>query len=359
MPIDSVIRKIIKAAGHITIDDMMAEIMTNNSSAYYQNVEEIGAEGDFITAPEISQLFGEIIGLWVIEKWQQIGCPSKLTLLELGPGRGTLMKDLLRSVSLKPELASSLEVVMHDVNPKFIKKQKEQLASYENIKWQTNLADLPKQPLIVISNEFFDALPIKQYRKYKKTWYESTMVVDPVDGRIKYSKLGINKNLQSHFNQEHPDATDGAIIEESVTGFAIIKRLAKQIKKHSGAFLAIDYGYNIEMPQRQATQYNATLQAIKDHEYQSIIDTLGEADLSSHVDFVALKKAAARSGIKDARICTQEEFLKKYGIMIRLQQLQQQNKGEVADRLGKQVWRLTSAEQMGELFKVIEFVSAP
>ena len=163
--------------------------------------------------------------------------------------------------------------------------------------------------------------------------------------------------MQKHMKNEHPKARDGAVVEESVAAHAIIKRLGKLINKYTGAFLAIDYGYNVPKAERLDTQYNSTLQAIKDHEYQSMIDTLGEADLSAHVDFQALMMAAGTAGIKHGIIDTQERFLKSYGIMIRLEQLQKQSDATTAENLGKQVYRLTSHEQMGELFKVIQFWS--
>lgn len=356
MPIDSTIRKIIDIKGHITIDEMMEEVMHNNTSAYYKNIEDIGEKGDFITAPEISQLFGEMIGLWIIEQWQNIGSPVEFTLLELGPGQGKLMNDALRTLALKPDLLKAARIKMHDINPFFIEKQKKILSGLENVEWIEKLSNLPKTPLIVISNEFFDSMPVKQYKKFKKTWCESVLKTDPMDGRIKYSKIELNKNLQAHLHADFPTAEDGAVIEESITSFGIIKKLAKHIRKNSGAFLTIDYGYHISPAARSKEQYNPTMQAIKNHEYQSLIDTLGEADLSAHVDFHALSKAVTRAGIKQIRMSTQEQFLKKYGIMIRLDAMQKQNSSEMAEILGRQVYRLTAQEQMGELFKALEFI---
>ena len=358
MPIDSNVRKVINDNGHIAIDEMMANITTSSPISYYKTTSDLGAEGDFVTAPVISQLFGEMVGLWIIDQWQKLGSPSKFTLLELGPGTGELMRDVLRSANLAKSMKDAAQILMYDINPHFIKKQKELLTGlHNNISWIDTLDGLPKQPIIVISNEFFDALPIKQFKKIKRTWYESVLVCDPMDSRLKYDHIEVNNNMQKHMKNEHPKARDGAVVEESVAAHAIIKRLGKLINKYTGAFLAIDYGYNVPKAERLDTQYNSTLQAIKDHEYQSMIDTLGEADLSAHVDFQALMMAAGTAGIKHGIIDTQERFLKSYGIMIRLEQLQKQSDATTAENLGKQVYRLTSHEQMGELFKVIQFWS--
>lgn len=356
MPIDSTIRAVIKDNGYITIDEMMSEIISANPLAYYRTTENIGSEGDFITSPEISQLFGEIIGLWIIDQWQKIGSPNKFTLLELGPGEGTMMRDILRSLKLAPKVKNAAQVCMFDINPHFIKQQKQKLVPlHDNIEWISNIDSLPKQPIITVSNEFFDAMPIKQFKKLKETWYESVLICHPEDEIIKYDQIQVNKRLQNQLQEDHPNAIDGAVVEESVVSHVIIKQLAKVVAKYCGSFLAIDYGYNTQRSERIPTQYNSTLQAVMNHKYRPIIDTLGEADLSAHVDFQALMQAAGTSGIKHGTIISQEHFLKSYGIMVRLNQLQEQNDKKTAEILGKQVYRLTSADQMGQLFKAMQF----
>lgn len=359
MAIDSSIRQIINHNGYIAIDEMMGEVLTNNTSSYYRNIEHIGKEGDFITSPEISQLFGEVIGLWVIEQWQKLGKPKEFILLELGPGQGILMRDILRTVKLAPECLNVLKIKLYDVNPYFIEKQKHTLAQYnEDIEWigeLHHLENLSRLPLIVVSNEFFDALPIKQYKKLKKLWHEVVMVVDPADSYLKFDTIEINRVFQKQLKYEHPNAEEGAVVEESVPALNIVRKLASHINKYKGSFLAIDYGYNIQGSERLATQYNSTLQAIKNHQYHPIIASIGEADLSAHVDFNALARSIIPVGLKHSFISTQAEFLIKYGILIRLVNLQKANPGELSENLGKQVYRLTAKEQMGELFKVLEF----
>jgi len=198
-------------------------------------------------------------------------------------------------------------------------------------------------------------LPIKQYNKVKDKWYEMTFITDPLDGRIKNSNVTIPEALQSQLVKEHPNSFDGAIIEESPESLAIIRLIADHIIKNSGVGLFIDYGYHIENHDRTRHQYNSTLQAIKNHKYHPIIETLGEADLSAHVDFMALGKAAMQKGIKSVAISSQQDFLVKYGILLRLKDLKQKNSNlpEVAN-LDKQVQRLIASSEMGELFKVME-----
>lgn len=357
MPIDSNIRYHIKEHGHIKIDDMMREALSANNNSYYKSTKTLGEEGDFITSPEISQLFGEIIALWAIEKWQILGSPEKFALIELGPGRGKLMQDFLRVAKLDTKFYAAIEIFLLEINPFFVNLQKASLIEYnKSVSWIKNIEEIPQIPSIFIANEFFDALPIKQYLKVKTKWYESTLVTDPVDGRIKFSKIELHKALQNQLLLEHQNAKDGAIIEESIESLNIIRKLSKHIQKNNGTALIIDYGYNIYSSERRRDQYNSTLQAIKNHQYSSIIDTLGEADLTAHVDFNALSKAAIEQNIKNISYGTQKEFLLKYGIKLRLESLKNTLSHEDFAVIEKQVFRLTSTRQMGELFKVLELL---
>jgi SAM-dependent MidA family methyltransferase len=359
MPIDFGVRDIIKHNGHIKIDDMMREVLSAHSDSYYRKLRNIGAEGDFITAPEISQLFGEMIALWAIEKWQQMGKPKNFILLELGPGQGQLMQDFLRVAKLVPEFYRAAKLYLFEINPYFVNKQKLYLATYGlEIQWISDLQELPKKPLIVIANEFFDALPIKQYVKVKEKWFESVLIVDPVDGHIKYSKMEVKDLLQKQLLFDHPNAQDGAILEESVESLEIIRKLSRHLQKKCGAMLIIDYGYDLYNKERTRSQYNSTLQAIKNHRYCSVISTLGDADLTAHVDFYALQNATIPYGIKNLSVSTQRDFLLKYGIKLRLGELKKISSFEEATILDKQVFRLISERQMGKLFKVLE-ITAP
>ena len=162
MPIDLNIRKIIKDNGYIPIDEVMRQVLSDNGNSYYRNIKHIGSQGDFITAPEISQLFGEMVAVWLVTKWQSIGSPLNFCLLELGPGQGTLMHDIIRtSQAIAPDMLKATNIYLYEINPYFVSLQKNHLQQYGQINWIDNLDNLPNLPLIVIANEFFDAMPIK------------------------------------------------------------------------------------------------------------------------------------------------------------------------------------------------------
>ena len=357
MAIDSEIREIIKNQGYITIDNMMREVLSLNKESYYRSIKNIGSEGDFITSPEISQMFGEIIGVWVTTKWQEFKKPKEVILLELGPGQGILMRDILKTLKLTPSLFKALKICLYDINPYFIAKQKANLEPFEKeITWLDKIENIPNNlPIIVLANEFFDALPIKQYIKIKDLWYESILAIDPADGMIKFDKIEVHKELQKQLLLDHPSAHDGAIVEESLESLDIVRLLASRIVENTGSALIIDYGYNIDKA-RSRRQYHSTLQAVRRHKYSSIIDTLGEADLSAHVDFQSLLKAAHEYGITESLVSTQAEFLTKYGILHRAESLKNKSP-EYSGILERQLKRLVSEQEMGSLFKVLEFHS--
>lgn len=349
------IREIINKNGHIKIDEMMRQVLSMHFDSYYRSLTDIGANGDFITAPEISQVFGEIIGLWAIEKWQKAGCPTKLALVELGPGKGMLMSDLLKTAKIVPDFFKSVEIYLHDINPHFIKMQRDNLKKFNlNIKWIESINDLPDLPIILIANEFFDSLPIKQFIKVKKEWFEHVFTFNPLSDELKYDRIAINDEIQTQLQLEHERATEGAVIEKSWESVEMMKHIANHIKKYSGYGLIIDYGYNIEAHQRSSYQYNSTLQAIKNHQYHPIIQSLGKADITAHVDFNELQQMLKDCGIQNQRFMTQRDFLLKYGIGLRFQLLKKNLRKEDSDILDHQLHRLTANNQMGELFKVLE-----
>ena len=358
MAIDSKIRSIIKKLGYIKLDDLMREVSSINRGSYYRSKTSIGVDGDFITAPEISQLFGETIGFWAINKWEHLGRPKNFALVELGPGLGILMRDLMRVAKLVPEFAQAAKIFLYEINKNFIKKQKTNLSFINSkITWINNLNELPSIPCIIIGNEFFDALPIKQYIKILQTWYESTIICDPIDGRLKFDKIELNKALLCQLNIDHKNAQDGALIEESAEALEITRKIAVHLRKVKGVCLVIDYGYNINHTERNRSQYNSTLQAIKNHKYQPIFESLGESDLSAHVDFNALKNAVLQKGIKNIVISSQRDFLVNWGIIIRQQLLKSTSSIKDAVILDVQLQRLIAKEQMGEIFKVMEYSS--
>ena len=354
MSINSKIRGLIEQNGSIKLDEMINEVMSLNPSSYYQNKETFGFQGDFITAPEISQLFGETLALWAIDQWYKIGCPSITNIVELGPGQGVLMRDFLNVARLVPEFYQSLSIELIEINNHFIKQQNHNLKLINlPIRHHRSIEYIAKIPSIIIANEFFDAMPIKQYIKNKSLWYEVVLITDPKDDRIKFDKLEISKELQHYLLTTHPNAYDDAIIEEAPKSLEIIKFITEHILTFGGATVIVDYGYYTEPLTRQSNEYNPTLQSIKNHQYHPLLEALGEADLSAHVDFYALRTLMCNMGLMTNQVMSQRDFLIQNGILLRSKTLQNKLAQEESDIIAKQVDRLIAPQQMGLLFKVL------
>ncbi len=351
----------IEKYGPLPVDQFMKMALTANKFSYYQSISDIGIKGDFVTSPEISQMFGEIIALWVIEKYLTLNNAQNFTLLELGPGSGTLQRDMLKVLKLNPELFSNLKILLFETNPQFIKNQKKLLNPYKHkITWIENLEKLPKNPLIVVTNEFFDALPIKQYIKKTQYWHEVTLVLDPVTQAVEYDTANIKETLQSQFKKEHINATNGSILEESTESIEVMNKISAHIKKYKGAALIIDYGYYIKPNNRTRSQYNSTLQAIRAHKFVDVFSDLGKTDISAHVNFYDLENSALSHGIQNTYLYSQGDFLIKYGILIRLKTLIQKqsiNETKLNRALTYQVDWLINTQKMGNLFKILEIIN--
>jgi NADH dehydrogenase [ubiquinone] 1 alpha subcomplex assembly factor 7 len=344
----------IKLNGFITIDVLM-ELCLSASDGYYKTSQKIiGADGDFITAPDICQLFGEIIGLWCISEYQNLNHPAKINIVELGPGKGSLMRDLLRIAKLDVKFYNALAVSLLEINPTFKKLQRNVLSPFnKEITWIEDIKTLPQIPTIFIANEFFDAMPIKQYIKSENMWRER--VVKFKNSKLIYDKIAIASSLSTHLQEKYHSAEDGAIIEQSAKSKYFIQLIASHISNNLGSTLVIDYGYFLLPDMRVKNQYNSTLQAIKNHKFCSILENLGGADLSSHVDFYELASCMNENGVIINKPLTQREFLLSYGIDLRKMQLQKNLSIGEGMILDNQVQRLTNPKSMGNLFKVLSF----
>lgn len=347
MDIEQEILNIINKNTCITIDQLMEIALSSRHLSYYKTKYAIGANNDFITAPEISQMFGEIIAIWSILKWRDLG-QKAFNLVELGPGRGTLMSDLLRCATrIAPEFIQAIsQLTFLEINPYLIKLQREKLAKF-NIPIQriNTIDELESDVSIIIANEFFDALPIKQYQNFESNWYE---VVVKHKNQLYFD---LNTKSTKVFSQ-HIHARHGSIIELNHQTISIILHLCNIMKKHSGATLVIDYGYCYAPDLRKASQYNSSLQAVKSHRFHPVLTNIGNADLTAHVDFAAIKAAVLQSGIKNINLTTQAEFLHQYGIKHRLENMIEHNTN-LSAMLIKQYRYLTY--KMGFLFKVLDF----
>ncbi|MCT4635671.1 MAG: SAM-dependent methyltransferase [Rickettsiales bacterium] len=349
------LRQAIQDYGSITMAQFMSEAMYNLNEGYYIQHTPIGKDGDFVTSPEISQLFGEMLGIYVVDSWIKLGSPDKFNLVELGPGRATLMEDLLRATKHIENFHQTLNIHFLETNKRLIEIQKQRLDAYNIFcKWHNSIYSLPNDlPIVVLANEFFDCLPINQYVKEKDVWYERSVTLNLEEYNI--IKTVIPDSLSNSLNEEHPNSQDLSIVEICYPALEIIQHLAEIFKKTPGYLLAIDYGYDINPLER--TAYNYTLQAIKDHKYHPIFNDIGRADLTAHVDFFALKKSALANNCKTYGSVPQGELLKNLGIHIRAEMLKKNASPEVQKDIDSRLNRLIHPKQMGELFKAIAIYS--
>ena len=319
----------------------LATYMMLANAHYYNHSNPFGAEGDFITAPDISQMFGELIGAWAADCWIKMGEPKKFLLVECGPGRGTLMADALRATNRVDGFHEAAQIMLVENSHSLIEQQKSLLSEYE-ISWCGELSSLSKElPIILIANEFLDALPIKQYRYNEGAWSEVMIGLDD-NGELE-------NGLQRVVDDTLPkDAKEGDVFELSEMQNEFVKELALRLNEQKGTALLIDYGY--------IDGRGDTLQAVKDHKPVSCLEKPGEVDLTSHVNFSALKRAAGACKVHGP--VSQSDFLKSLGIEIRAQMLLQGASENQKLDIEQGLKRLIDPEQMGTLFKVLSLSSA-
>lgn len=338
----------IDLTGPIPFHEYWAICLFDPELGYYTTRVPIGAEGDFTTAPEISQMFGELLAAWWFATVQQNGLDG-IHLVEIGPGRGTLMADMLRTLGkLDPGLKASLPVHMVEVSPRLSSMQQERLKNYGfEVFWHRDLTTLPDAPLGIIANELFDAIPVRQFVKQDGIWSELA-VTDQSDIGLTNVTLPVSVD-PSILPGGHADQPDGAVFEYAPAREGFMAELAVRVAQKSGFGLFIDYGHI------QST-FGDTIQALKDHAYANPLENPGEADLTSHVDFEALAKIAKTSGLSVPAMLTQGEFLTRLGIKERAARLGQLHPDR-RDTIETACDRLIGNDQMGRLFKVMSIAS--
>ncbi len=331
----------IRATGPMSLATYMALCLSHPRHGYYAVGRPIGAAGDFITAPEISQMFGELIGFFFVNLWQQMGQPTSFTLLELGPGRGTLMQDALRAASKADGFENALHLQLFESNDLLKGEQEKRLGRYSPY-WAGEIDAVGGDPIFVIANEFFDALPIKQFIKTDDGWHERLV---GLKDDIRSFGLSPTPIAESAAPEAVHGAFPGEVLELSAAAADAMQRIARKVAVQGGAILAIDYGY-------AQTQTGETLQAVKDHAFADPLEAPGEADLSAHVNFEVLGAAAKATGLAVTDLAAQGDWLLRLGIGERAKALARANPAE-AGNIARAVERLTSPEQMGTLFKVL------
>jgi len=333
----------IRHHGPIPVAEYMATALYHPEFGYYTGHDPFGLGGDFTTAPEISQIFGELIGLWCLLAWQAMGSPRRVVLAEIGPGRGTLMADLLRTAQIRPDFARALEVVLVETSPALRNRQAQTLRDHP-VAWVERVGQLPAGPLLVVANELFDALPIRQFVRDGGVWRDRLVGLDPEGGfQFVAGAVAARPDLPA-------ESPDGAIIERGDAGEALAAILGRRLADSGGAALIIDYGPPV-------SGIGETLQAVRRHRYHSVLAEPGLADLTAHVDFARLGAAAAAAGARVEGPVPQGLFLSRMGIEERATMLMRAASPDQAAHLASGARRLIDPGEMGTLFHVLALAS--
>jgi len=345
-PLLSEIKKLISSSGPMPVWRYMELCLLHPEHGYYIARDPLGREGDFTTAPEVSQMFGELLGLWAASVWKAIGSPGLLRLIELGPGRGTMMADALRALRVLPPLYQALSVHMVEVNPVLREKQRTALSGVRSIAWHNHIDEVPDGPCIIFANEYFDAMPVHQMVKRETGWHERVVDLDENGTLI----FGVESDPTPRFEVLLPPlvraAPVGAVFEWRPD--TEIMKLARRVRDQDGAALIIDYGH-------MRSDAGDTFQAIARHSYTDPLKAPGQADLTAHVDFNAMARAAEDVGARVHGPVTQGDFLKQLGIETRAVALMSKASNETSEDIARALKRLIGGgrDGMGSMFKVL------
>jgi len=344
-PLEREIRRLIAVAGPVPVADYMRLCLTHPQYGYYTTRDPIGASGDFITAPEVSQMFGELIGLWMAATWQEMGAPENVRLVELGPGRGTMMLDALRAAKVAKKFYAAIVLHLVEISPKLQDLQRQRFADLDvPMWWHASLAEIPDGPIMIVANEFIDALPVHQAVKQADGWHERVVAVADDGALVMRTAADALPNFDATLPRELRDSPDGSIYEwrSDTVAFDIGRRV-----RNDGVALIVDYGHA-----RQGL--GETLQAVADHSFADPLQAPGEADLTAHVDFATLAISADIIGARSHGPVSQRDFLKRLGIDKRAAALKA-SRPDKSEAIDAALARLTGTgpNEMGALFKVL------
>ena len=335
--------KILKEKKSIPLDQFINISLYDKKFGYYMKKNPFGKNGDFITSPLISKLFGEMLAIWCVAFWEYIGKPRKIVLVELGPGDGTLCKDLLNTFKQFKNFYNSLEINLLEISDKLKIIQKIKINN-KKVKWIKNIKEINHGPLIFIGNEFFDALPIKQIYKKKGSFFERHVALSN-NKKIRFLYKRANNNLIKRI-QNLNLISGGNTIEYPIGAIKFLEAIAKKINKFDGGLLTFDYGYITKKNQ-------STLQSVQKHKYTSILSTLHNSDITSHINFKLFHKILKKNKLDVEKITTQNEFLKKIGIIERANILSKKMTFKEKANMFYRLKRLMGHREMGSLFKVL------
>ncbi len=346
-PLGERVAALIAAGGPISVSEYFALCLSDPAHGYYMSRDPFGRAGDFTTAPEISQMFGELVGVWLASAWRALGKPARPLIAEIGPGRGTLANDIARTLDkVEPALRRLARFKLIETSERLRQVQATTLRGMGRFDWHASIDELPHEPLLIVGNEFFDAIPIRQYVKSNGGWRERMVGLDE-DGRLALV-AGAGSLDATLLPVEADTAPDGAIFEVAPARAALMQAIAERIAEKGGAGLFIDYG-------ALAWGLGDTLQAVRRHRTEDALESPGEADLTSHVDFSALAAAARAAGL-DVHSATQCTFLLELGLLERAGRLGAAAGEAERELISAAVERLAGPDQMGNLFKVMAIV---
>jgi NADH dehydrogenase [ubiquinone] 1 alpha subcomplex assembly factor 7 len=350
-PLQSELKRLIRSSGPMPVWRYMELCLTHPQYGYYVSRDPLGREGDFTTAPEVSQMFGELLGLWTASVWKAIGSPPLLRLIELGPGRGTMMTDALRALRVLPPLYQSLSIHLVEINPVLRDKQKAVLSGVPNVAWHDDIDEVPDGPAVVLANEYFDVLPVHQVVKRENGWHERVVEIDGSGALV----FGAAAEPMPRFEMLLPPlvraAPVGAVFEWRPD--TEIMKITTRVRDQDGAALIVDYGH-------LRSDAGDTFQAIARHSFTDPLKNPGQADVTAHVDFQALVRAAEDLGARAHGPVSQGEFLKRLGIETRAATLMAKTTPEISEDISGALKRLIGGGRggMGSMFKVLA-ISGP
>lgn len=342
--LNRILHELIGRDGPVTVAEYMELALSHPEHGYYTTREPFGPSGDFTTAPEVSQMFGELIGLWLGVAWRNMGRPDSVHLIELGPGRGTLMRDILRAAKNVSGFREAISVTLVEMSGRLIEAQRETLRGAEiPIRWRPAPDPLPVGPCLVVANEFIDALPVSQFVRADNEWRERLVGLE--DGRLTFAVSDHGTDRADAVARDL-SATPGDIVERRAHAETLVRDIGSHLSAHDGAALLIDYGHRL-------SGIGDTLQAVRSHEYHPPLDAPGTADLTAHVDFEALARAGREGGAQIHGPVSQRSFLTGLGIRHRYRSLAE-TAGDAQKRLlDSALHRLIGVNEMGSLFKVL------
>ena len=340
----------IHMTGPLPLAEFMHWCLFDAEQGYYTTQPALGRNGDFVTAPEISQMFGEMIGIWLIQSWQTLGEPEAFNLVELGPGKGTLMRDILRTCRLEPRFLEAARTWLVETSDALVSQQREAIKHQRNINWAKSLDAVPDGVTLIVANEFLDALPFRQYVKTGQGWHERCVCLDS-QGNLEWG-AGAGKLEETALPSGHDAEPQGSVFEISTIRETFVERIASRVASDGGAALLIDYGH-------ANSGFGETFQAVSQHRYTDPLDAPGKADLTSHVDFEPLAKIVEASGCNLMPIETQGAFLLAAGLLERAGNLGHDKPEAEQERIKREAERLALPGEMGDLFKVFAFSSGP